>query len=360
MDYIRFTKLLLQWHIEKNKREMPWKGEKDPYKVWLSEVILQQTRVDQGMAYYKRFVKKYPTVKHLAAAKEEEVFKLWEGLGYYTRCKNLLWTARFIVDTCKSEFPCTYENISKLKGVGPYTAAAISSFCFNLPYAVVDGNVFRVLARVFGEAIPIDCAEGKKHFQQLAAKVLDKINPGIFNQSIMDFGALVCKPLLPLCSDCTLNSICIAFRNGKVNVLPVKEKVIQKKIRWFNYFVIEAEGKLLVRQRAGRDIWQNLFEFYLIETQQNQLWNNNMVEELFGKQLGIYPFETKEIIRAEPQQLTHQHINGYFIYVILQRIPQVLSLDKNLWRYPLDIDNLAFPKFINTYINKKKIGTVLF
>ena len=197
----------MEWHTKYNNRKMPWKGVKDPYKIWLSEVILQQTRVDQGMAYYERFVQNYPSIKDLAAAKDEAVFKLWEGLGYYNRCKNLLYTARLITNTYGGKFPSAYEEIIALKGVGPYTAAAIASFAFNKPFAVVDGNVFRVLSRLFAIDSAIDSSIGKQKFTALAQEVLDKENAGLYNQAIMDFGATVCKPINPHCNTCHLQKI---------------------------------------------------------------------------------------------------------------------------------------------------------
>jgi len=198
----RFAELLIKWNKKENKRVMPWKGEKDPYKIWLSEIILQQTRVEQGLEYYNRFVKVFPEINKLAKAPDKKIFKLWEGLGYYTRCRNLITTARFIVKEKKGVFPQTYEEIISLKGVGPYTAAAISSFAFNLPHAVVDGNVYRVLSRVFGIKKPVDSTEGKKYFNGLANELLSKEQPGIYNQAIMDFGAIICKPSSPLCTAC--------------------------------------------------------------------------------------------------------------------------------------------------------------
>ena len=190
---------------------MPWKGEKDPYKIWLSEIILQQTRVEQGLNYYHRFIKTFPDVHQLGKAPDAKVFKLWEGLGYYTRCRNLIATARYISKELNGEFPAAYDEIKALKGIGPYTAAAISSFAFNLPHAVVDGNVFRVLSRIYGIQTPIDSTEGKKYFTRLANEKLDKELPGVYNQAIMDFGAIVCKPASPLCGDCVFNKICFAF-----------------------------------------------------------------------------------------------------------------------------------------------------
>jgi A/G-specific adenine glycosylase len=204
IDKKYFTKQLLHWNSTQNNRQMPWKGEKDPFKIWLSEIILQQTRVDQGRAYYDRFVSTFPNIKKLASASEKKVFKLWEGLGYYSRCKNLIATARFITKEKQGKFPETYEEILSLKGIGPYTAAAIASFAFNLPHAVVDGNVFRVLSRFFGIDIPVDNSNGKKIFSKLAESLLNSRQPGIYNQAIMDFGAVICKPQNPLCLSCPL------------------------------------------------------------------------------------------------------------------------------------------------------------
>ena len=201
-----FSKNILHWHKNINKRLMPWKEEKNPYKIWLSEIILQQTRVQQGLSYYNKFVFKYPTINNLAEATEQEVFKMWEGLGYYTRCKNLIATARFISFELKGIFPTNYDDILKLKGVGPYTAAAIASFAYNLPNAVVDGNVLRILARFFGDHTPIDSTIGKKNYNILAQQLMYKAPPANYNQAIMDFGATVCKPQLPLCVDCILNN----------------------------------------------------------------------------------------------------------------------------------------------------------
>ena len=216
-----FVKKLLQWNDLDNNRQMPWKGEKDPYKIWLSEIILQQTRVHQGLDYYNRFVANFPTIKLLAKAPETNVFKLWEGLGYYTRCKNLIATAKYITDELDGKFPDNYADILLLKGIGPYTAAAIGSFAFNLPYAVVDGNVFRVLSRYFGIAKAIDSNDGKQFFTLLANKLLDKKQPGKYNQALMDFGAVICKPQLPDCNNCMFKTNCTALAESNVNQLPV-------------------------------------------------------------------------------------------------------------------------------------------
>ena len=234
-----FTQLLLNWNRDENHRPMPWKGEKDPYKIWLSEVILQQTRVEQGWTYYEKFLKNFPTIFQLAAAKDEKVFKLWEGLGYYNRCKNLLFTARHIVKEFKGKFPDSYEGLLLLKGVGPYTASAIASFAYNLPHAVVDGNVFRVFSRFYGIATPIDTKEGIETFNKIAAENLSKTQAGIYNQALMDFGATVCKPMAAQCPSCVMQKKCIAFTENQVNLLPVKLKSIQKKNRFFDFFIFK-------------------------------------------------------------------------------------------------------------------------
>lgn len=339
---------------------MPWKGEKDPYKVWLSEVILQQTRVEQGWAYFERFVKQYPGIQQLAAAKDEDVFKLWEGLGYYNRCKNLLTTARKITNELDGKFPHEYENILALKGIGSYTAAAISSFCFGLPHAVIDGNVFRVLSRVFNIDTPADSNEGKKKFTELAEKLLNKADPGAYNQAIMDFGATVCKPALPLCASCRLKDICGAYKAGTVNLLPVKEKTLTRKTRWFNYFVFTHNNTTLVHKRTAKDIWQNLFEFYLVETPDNPKWNTESVQQLLHNQLSVKNTATLQIMGAEAQQLTHQQIKGWFIHVELKEIAPPLKTAEFKWLKQSEMQQLPFPRFINQYLQKNARQPELF
>jgi A/G-specific adenine glycosylase len=346
----KFTNILMKWHKKSNSREMPWKGEKDPYKIWLSEVILQQTRVAQGWQYYTRFITKYPSIDQLAKAKDQDVFKLWEGLGYYTRCKNLLFTAREIEKKNKGIFPNKYEDILALKGVGPYTAAAIASFGYNLPYAVVDGNVYRVLSRFFGISEPIDSAKGKSLFNELAYSVLDKKEAGLYNQAIMDFGAVVCKPFSPTCSICPFQKHCFAFKEGLVNHLPVKDKRLVRKNRWFYYFLFEYENKVLVHKRIGNDIWQNLYEFYLVETEKAVIWSEETVKNWLSTQIGIQ--KTNEIVISPmiDQELTHQHIKGQFIRVGLKNIPSFLS--KYTWQKQTTLRKLPFPKFITGYLDK--------
>ena len=340
----------MHWHQTSNHRQMPWKGEKDAYKIWLSEIILQQTRVEQGWNYYERFIKNYPNIGALAAAKDQDVFKLWEGLGYYNRCKNLLHTARTIVKDYDGIFPNDYETILSLKGIGPYTAAAIASFAFQLPYAVVDGNVFRVLSRYFNIADAIDGTVGKMRFAQLAQEVLDTDQPGIYNQAIMDFGATVCKPFAPSCSNCPMQKTCKAYAKGLVNELPVKEKKLLKRKRWFNYFFFEHGAQIYIHQRAQGDIWANLHELYLVESPDQVIWNNELVLELLQDQLGIKTAIVKTVSELLLQQLTHQQIKARFIQVVLTKKPALLT--KGQWIDKKSINQLAFPKIILQWMEK--------
>lgn len=340
-----FTRHLLEWNAKENSRQMPWKGEKDPYKIWLSEIILQQTRVDQGLAYYNRFVKKYPFINKLAVAPETAVFKLWEGLGYYSRCKNLIATAKFISKELNGVFPTTYDDILKLKGIGPYTAAAIASFAYNLPYAVVDGNVMRVLARYFGISTAIDSTEGKKYFAALAQQLVDKKMPGLYNQAIMDFGATICKPQLPLCADCILKNECVAFKKNAVSAYPVKSGKLIKKKRWFYYIILEQQGNFFIRKRTQKDIWENLHEFILIETEKevgfDEILASAEFKSLAGKKITV--INRSKIYK---QQLTHQTIHGYFIHVRMSS--KKLLKDHKLYTRS-EMKRLAFPRMITTY-----------
>jgi A/G-specific adenine glycosylase len=349
-DKKKFTPQLLKWNKEKNKRQMPWKGEKDPYKIWLSEIILQQTRVEQGLNYYNRFIAAFPSIHDLANAKDERVFKLWEGLGYYTRCRNLLHTARFISKELKGKFPDNYDDIKNLKGIGPYTTAAISSFAFNLPYAVVDGNVFRVLARFFGISTATDTAEGKNKFTVLANVLLDKKLPGIYNQAIMDFGAVICKPAAPLCLSCALKNNCVAFLQNKVDKLPVKEKKISIKKRFFYYIIFEYKNKVAIQQRTAKDIWQQLFQFYLIETNKEtgykQLLNKAEKDGLLVKD----EYEIKSVSPVIKQQLSHQLITGRFITPAVTKKPPATKGMK--WVSKSSLKKYAFPQFINQQIQQ--------
>jgi A/G-specific adenine glycosylase len=260
-----FTKSLLAWHKKYNSRVLPWKNEKDPYKIWISEIMLQQTQAATVVDYYNRFLQKYPTIKKLAAAKDDDVLKLWEGLGYYSRCRNILFSAREIAQKHNAIFPNTYNEIRALKGIGDYTAAAIASFAFGLPYAVVDGNVIRILSRYFGIEDAVDDPAIKKYITTLAQSLLNKTNASEYNQSIMDFGATVCKPKLPTCSICPLQQNCVAHNKDLVHVLPIKQKKLKVVERYFNFLLYDDGKGIYLHQRLEKDVWQNLFQLPLYE-----------------------------------------------------------------------------------------------
>jgi A/G-specific adenine glycosylase len=344
-----FTKLLLKWHNEGNTRLMPWKGEKDPYKIWLSEVILQQTRVEQGWAYYERFLRAFPTIQDLARAPQQQVFKLWEGLGYYSRCRNLIETAQKIDADYGGRFPPMYVEILALKGIGPYTAAAIASFAFNLPYAVVDGNVLRVLSRYHGLSTPIDSGAGKKLYGELADSLLDKEQPGIYNQAIMDFGAVVCKPQHPLCASCVQQKDCQARQKGWTDLLPVKEKSIRKKLRWFYYFIIETpDEKIYVRKREEKDIWKDLHEFVLLEAEEALDEEQILHSDLFRRLAGRQSLTVRYISKIYRQELSHQTIQGQFIIICVKK--PLPALKNYLLVNKKKLHEYAFPKFINAWL----------
>lgn len=340
-----FTEGLLLWNHHHNHRQMPWKGERDVYKIWLSEIILQQTRVEQGLKYYQNFISQFPDVHALAAAPEDEVYKCWEGLGYYSRCRNLISTAKFISNEMGGNFPGDYESILALKGIGPYTAAAISSFAYNLPYAVLDGNVYRVLSRITGNETPVDSAEGKKYFASLAQKLLPDGRAGIYNQAVMDFGATICKPL-PVCADCFYRVSCVAFQSGRQDVLPVKEKSIRQRLRWMHYFLLEHQGEILIRKRSASDIWKDLHEFLLIETP--GILNEPELYDVFAKQFG---FPLTIISKAElKQKLTHQQIHFSFYRISVRTKKDVPGF---LWVNQQDLGNYAFPKSLQQFLQNQ-------
>ena len=347
-----FTKRLLKWNKEENHREMPWKGETDPYKIWISEIILQQTRVQQGLAYYERFIKAFPNIQSLAKSSEEKVFKLWEGLGYYSRCKNLIATAKYISEELDGHFPEEFEDILALKGIGNYTASAISSFAFHQPYAVLDGNVFRVLSRFFGLETPINTTAGKKLYSELAYQLLPPKQSAAYNQAIMDFGATICKPSLPECVTCVMRNKCIAFQENLVNVLPINEKVIKQKKRFFDYFILEFNHKFYIKKRTHQDIWQNLFEFFLIENSTEIPEEESIQKFLKLSGLKKKEYSLQSISSIYQQKLTHQTIKGRFIHIELKKESALNGnyqlIDKK------EMSTLAFPKFISTYLKEKE------
>ncbi len=343
-----FTRELLHWNARFNHRDMPWKHEKDPYKIWLSEIILQQTRVEQGREYYNRFVHAYPTVEQLAVAKDDDVYKLWEGLGYYSRCKNLLHTAREIVNKYAGVFPKTHEEIIQLKGIGPYTAAAITSFAFQLPYAVLDGNVMRILSRYFGISTAIDSTEGKKELATLANSLLDTDAPGIYNQAIMDFGATICKPKQPVCSNCLLAENCTAFANGDTQGYPVKEKKVKQSSRWMYYFIAGYNDNYFIRKRTEKDIWFQLYEFVLIETNDKksiaQILKLNAYKQLMPSTASIT--NTSEVYS---HKLTHQTLH---VVVVEAHLQAGTKLNGYQLTARSQLKKLAFPKILSLHVEK--------
>jgi A/G-specific adenine glycosylase len=342
-----FTAKLMEWNSSGNTRSLPWKGEKDPYKIWLSEVILQQTRVEQGRQYYERFINEFPGVQDLASAPEEKLFKLWEGLGYYSRCKNLHASAKIISEKFNGVFPDSYREILSLKGVGPYTAAAICSFAFNLPHAVVDGNVERVLSRYFGINTPVDSKDGKELYAELASSLLDRDSPALYNQAIMDFGATICKPRNPLCLECIQREDCQAYQHGWVNDLPVKGKLPARKWRWFTYYIVMYNEQVYIRKRVSKDIWANLFEFILHESSNESEQSFALKPESIKALLGVNHFIIQSVSPFFKQELTHQTISGQFVTV---RIDEPLRKNEYILVPTNDLTKYPFPKLINAFL----------
>lgn len=339
-----FYKSLNNWYSN-NKRDLPWRQTSNPYYIWLSEIILQQTQVVQGLPYYRAFVAEFPSVFDLANADESQVLKLWQGLGYYSRARNLHATAKYVANELKGEFPNNYKDLLKLKGVGDYTASAIASICFNEVAAVVDGNVYRVLSRYFGIDTPINTTTGHKEFKALAQELIDKKDPATFNQAIMEFGATHCKPKNPNCNTCPFINSCIAYNNGEIENLPVKLKANKAKTKHFNFLVILSDNnQTVLEQRQGKGIWQNLYQFPLIETkaeieftafktlaEAHPLLNDKLFE------LSIY---NKEAI---VHKLSHQHLYTKFWIVKLEE-----TLKNGI---PVnDVENYAVPKLIGNFI----------
>jgi A/G-specific adenine glycosylase len=300
-----FVLQITDWYRQ-NARSLPWRSTTNPYFIWLSEVILQQTRVDQGLNYYLRFTETFPTISALALADEDQVLKLWQGLGYYSRARNLHATAKILTQNYNGEFPSTYNEILALKGIGPYTAAAIASFAFQLPHAVVDGNVYRVLSRYYGIDTPIDSTEGKKTFQALADKLIPHKHPALFNQAIMEFGAIFCTPSNPPCNNCILLESCESGRAGLANKRPVKASKTKVRNRYLHYFHLESDSKIAVRKRGGNDVWEGLYEFPVIETS---------VPELDQQQLPNWIEAPMEPAYSAKHILSHQRIHARFYHL---------------------------------------------
>jgi A/G-specific adenine glycosylase len=344
-----FTQSLMRWHLKENNRVMPWKGIRDPYRIWLSEVILQQTRVEQGLVYYERFIDNFPTIKVLAEADDTKVFKCWEGLGYYSRCRNLLHTARFIQHHFNGVFPDRFEDILALKGVGPYTAAAIASFAYQLPHAVVDGNVIRVLSRFFAYAEQPTTSPAKKWFSEKANALLEKKRPDLYNQAIMDLGATICKPQHPLCDQCPLQPECRAFREHRVSELPFKIAKGPKKDRFFLYLVARHHSSVFLRKREEGDVWANLHEFVLVDEVQSpeqvvQWLQSDKPQKLFNQ-----PFHISEVSAVYKQVLSHQRIQTQFVHILL---PKSLKLSGYEMMDSQSMHQLAFPRSLVRFLKE--------
>lgn len=341
-----FSKPIEKWYKE-HKRFLPWRRTSDPYAIWISEIILQQTRVAQGLEYYKRFMSRFPDVATLASASEDEVLLYWQGLGYYSRARNLHFAAHQIVE--QGGFPDTYDGIRALKGVGDYTAAAIGSIAFGLPYAVVDGNVYRILSRVFGVEIPIDSTQGKKYFAQLAQRLLDVDAPGLYNQSVMDFGALQCLPKSPDCTACPLLERCVAYAQHKVDAFPVKSHKTKVTDRYFHYMNFRIGDEMLLCQRKGNDIWKNLYEIPLVEAD-HRLTMEELEKTPLFQQLACN--QIKQVKEQIKHVLSHRVIHADLY---------LLSADK--WPSPLpegyfklkvsDLGNYAISRLMDVILHEK-------
>ena len=325
---MNFAATLLQW-FKNNGRSLPWRETKDAYAIWLSEVILQQTRIVQGMSYWERFMAQWPTVNDLAAATENEVLKAWQGLGYYSRARNLHTAALQVMEL--GGFPQTFKELKTLKGVGDYTAAAIASIAFGEPVAVVDGNVYRVLSRYYGIETPIDSTEGKKEFQALAQSLLPINEAADYNEAIMDFGATQCTPNSPHCSACPLCETCVAFREQRINELPVKSKKVKQRERHFTYLYIEYEGKIAIHQRGAGDIWQGLWEF-------------PQEEHLTSSEDSAWKTEAQLLQKGVKHILTHQILLADIYLWQPTRRPQLPS--EFIWIEKQDLENYALPRLI--------------
>ncbi len=345
-----FSKRLIGWY-QKNKRDLPWRGLHDPYPVWLSEIILQQTRVDQGMSYYFKFLELFPTVHHLAAATEDQVLKAWQGLGYYSRARNLHATARMVVKNYKGKFPQSYAELLKLKGIGPYTAAAIASFCYNEKTAVVDGNVMRVLARLHGMHEPVDSVEGINKMKQLAAECLDQKDPGTYNQAIMEFGAMHCTPYQPKCSSCPFEIDCVALQSDTVSMLPIKGKKTAVKDVWFYYFFITHGPNVYMKRRNAEGIWKGLHDFPCTESDK-PMKDEEVTEEFLTQNKLASKAVVHDISEEYVHILSHRKIRAKFIEIKTTKAWKTAP-EGTFEAQIADIEKYGVPRLIDKYLKSK-------
>ena len=337
---------LINW-FAKNRRDLPWRHSPSPYQVWLSEIILQQTRVNQGWDYYLRFIERWPTVADLAQASEEEVLKMWQGLGYYSRARNLHHCAQQVVNEYGGQFPADFQ----LKGIGDYTAAAIASIAFNLPHAVVDGNVYRVLSRLYDIDTPININEGQTLFAQLANELLNREQPGLHNQAMMEFGALHCTPKNPNCLLCPLQAQCLAFAHQTVMQRPVKLPKVKVTTRYFNYLVIRINGSLYLHKRSDNDIWKNLYDFPCIESGTPMTVEEVVASEKFIQLIEEKPFSITKVSPVYTHKLTHRTLLAQFIEIKLEQ--KLLQIEtKDLFLTPeSELGSFPIPRLIDLYLN---------
>lgn len=340
------SKNLRQWYLSA-KRDLPWRESGNPYFIWLSEIILQQTRVQQGLAYYYRFIEAFPTVQELADAPLQQVMKLWQGLGYYSRARNLHKAARIIVDKYGGGIPDNYKDLRKLPGVGEYTAGAILSLAYNKAFPAMDGNVYRVLARFFGIGFAPDSSQGRKEFKQYALKILDREQPGTHNQAVIELGALVCTPRNPACNECVLSPDCIARKEGLQQQLPLKKKTFQITHRYFYYFLLREGDAIYLKQRNTGDIWAMLWDFPLIEANTGINMNELQKHKLWQELLGMIPHQVEAISQMFQHQLTHQKIHACFIECTVFSNPD----QRELKRVPLEeIHEYPLPRLVEKYM----------
>lgn len=344
---MKLAESLIDWYL-KGHRDLPWRNTEDPYKIWLSEIILQQTRVDQGKHYYYKFVETYPTVSDLASAPEEQVLKLWQGLGYYSRARNLRKAAIMVEEELNGQFPADYNGLLKLKGVGPYTAAAIASFAFKEKRAAVDGNVYRVLSRIFGIKTPIDNAEGKKQFEVLANELIPEQNPDLFNQAIMEFGATLCTPRKAQCDECPFSQECYAYSKGLQERFPVKAKKNKVQKRFISYFVIESDDQILIRKRSEKGFWHQLWDFPGIEKERS-FDSAAMIEYL--EKIGYCASPKTNIFEEKYRTihiLSHRKLHISFFELRTSRPFKVKNPDLK-WVNKNDYESYAIPRVIDKY-----------
>jgi A/G-specific adenine glycosylase len=353
---MNISEVLIKWYLQ-NKRELPWRNTISPYKIWLSEIILQQTRVDQGLNYYLRFIDRYPEIGHLAKSSLDDILKIWQGLGYYSRARNLHETAIKIVDEYDSRFPEDYSTLLKLKGIGPYTAAAISSIAFNKSLAVIDGNVFRFLARYYGLGLPVNSKNGKTAFSKLANSIIDHQNPGIHNQAVMEFGAMQCTPLNPDCTSCPLKDTCFACLKDMVKELPVKKIRVNVKERYFNYLVITNNEKVFLRKRTQNDIWKMLYDFPLIEVP-CQMSEIEIMNTQPWKHMLCQTTRITIINVSKPYMhiLTHQRIHARFFRIEVDK-PMAPFLEECIPVNIKSLDRYAVPRLLEKYMLDSPIQT---